>query len=89
MEKKKKCSHRWRQVHDEFLLGGSFPCGWECVDCNKFVSSNEVTPEGPGGKILKKSARLVGPHGGHGQTSDGKSYKEQIIDENGKLTIIR
>ena len=84
-----ECSHRWRQVHEEFLLGGSFPVGWECVDCNKFISINEAMPVGLGGVVLKNAVRLVGPHGGHGQTSDGKPYKEQIVDEDGKLTVIR
>ena len=89
MGNQRECSHRWRQVHEEFLLGGSFPVGWECVDCKKFVSGDKITPAGLGGVVLKKSARLVGPHGGRGQTSSGKSYKEQIIDEDGKLTIVK
>lgn len=84
----KKCSHRWRRVCEEFLLGGFFPVGWECIDCKKFISSDEITPAGLGGEILKKAARLIGPLGGRGRTSSGKSYKEQVIDENGKLIII-
>lgn len=81
------CDHKWRKVYEEFLLGGSFPVGWECTECMKFVSIGELTPEGLEGKVLKNSARLVAPHGGTSQTSNGKSYKEQIIDEDGNLTI--
>ena len=83
------CFHRWRRVYEEFLLGGSFQCGWECTDCKKFISNQELTPNGIEGIVLEKSARLVGPHGGYGNTLDGSSYKEQIINEEGKLTIIK
>jgi hypothetical protein len=81
-------THRWRVVHEEFLMGGTFPVGWECVDCKKFVSEGELTPAGLGGVVLNNAARLIAPHGGYSRTSDGKPYKEQIIDEHGKLTII-
>jgi hypothetical protein len=82
------CSHRWRRVYEEFLLGGSFPTGWECVDCGKSVDNDSITPAGLGGVVLDRAARLVGPHGGYGQRSDGRRYKEQIVDENGVLTVI-
>lgn len=84
-----ECLHRWRRLHEELLMGGHYPIGWECTECKKFVSNSEITPEGLGGIVLKNSHRLVGPHGGCGNTSDGKVYKEQIIDEDGKLTIVR
>lgn len=80
------CNHRWRQVFEEFLLGGTFSVGWECVDCSMFKSNNQLTPEGLSGTILK-GARLVAPHGGTSQTSTGKPYKEQIVDEHGNLEI--
>ena len=83
------CSHCWRKVYEEFLLGGLFLIGWECVNCKEFVSCNKITPSGLGGVSLENSARLIGPHGGHGQTSNGESYKEQIIDEQGHLTIVK
>ena len=83
------CDHRWREVYEELIMiGGSFSTGWECVDCGEFVSKDCLTPAGLSGTILKKSARLVGPHGGYGNTADGTRYKEQIIDENGVLHII-
>ena len=82
--------HVWRMLHEEFLLGGSFLVGWECtiVGCEAFVSKDQLTPTGIPGKTLKNAARLVGPHGGSGYTSDGKIYREQILDEDGNLTVM-
>lgn len=80
--------HRWRKVYEENLFGGPSCIGWECVDCNEYVSINALTPAGLSGTVLEKSARLVGPLGGIGETSSGKRYREQIVDEDGKLTII-
>ena len=82
-------THRWRQLHEEFLLGGSFPVGWECVGCSKFVSNNSLTPAGLSGTVLEGAMRLVGPHGGCGTTGDGSQYKEQIVHEDGRLEITR
>ena len=82
-------THRWRQVHEEALLGGSYRIGWECVDCKAYVSNGDVTPAGLGGVVLEKAARLVGPHGCRSQCTDGSTYKEQIVDEDGHLSIIR
>lgn len=87
-EQKSKCSHVWRRVHEQFLMGGSFPIGWECKNCGKFLALSEVTPAGIPGKVTKEHV-LVGPHGGYGNTSDGSLYKRQIIDEDGNLTIER
>jgi len=84
-----ECNHRWRKVYEEVRIFPPFPIGWECVDCNKYVSMGEITPEGIGGTVLEKACRLVGPHGGCGNCSDGSIYKEQIVDENGNLTITR
>ena len=84
----KACTHKWRQVHEAFLLGGSFPVGWECVICKKFINTNDITPAGIGGTVTKEH-RLFGPHGGRGNTADGGQYKEQIIHEDGTLEVIR
>jgi hypothetical protein len=48
-----------------------------------------LTPVGIGGTILKRSARLSAPCGGLSKTSSGELYREQIIDENGHLTIVK
>ena len=81
------CNHQWRKVFEAGLFGGSFPIGYECVLCKEWVSMNALTPAGMGGTVLEKSARLVGACGGQGETSSGERYREQIIDENGNLTI--
>ena len=81
------CNHIWRQVYEEFLLGGSFPVGWECTKCKLYKSNYELTPVGLGG-IVNGAHRLVGPHGCRSVTGMGQPYTEQIIDENGNLTII-
>ncbi len=83
------CEHRWRQVYEEFILGGTFSTGWECVDCREFVSKSELTPQSLSGIVLSGSMRLTGPHGGYGTTADGSRYKEQIVDETGTLHIIK
>ena len=83
------CEHRWMQVHEELLIGGHYLTGYECVDCGKYMDKSELTPVGIGGTILNKH-KLVGPNGGHGNTSDGGVYKYQIYDEDtGKLKVVR
>ena len=85
------CNHRWREVHEETVfIGGNISVGWECVveGCNMYVDKSKLTPAGLEG-VVTNQHRLIGPHGGRGQCSDGSTYKEQIIDEEGKLTIIR
>jgi hypothetical protein len=81
------CNHKWRKVFEEFILCGSFPVGWECTECKEFVSLDSLTPAGLEGTVLKNSARLIAPHGGTSQTSEGNPYKEQIVDEDGNLSI--
>ena len=75
-------------MYEEFLLGGAFPIGWECVECGKYVSKSEITPEGLGGVVLRKAAHLYAPHGAWSYTGSGERYTEQIIDEDGNLEII-
>ena len=82
------CAHRWRRRYEQFLLGGAFPTGWECIECKYYVSDSELTPAGLPGEVLEKAMRLVGLHGGRGNTSDGQVYSEQIVDEDGNLTIV-
>ena len=83
-----KCTHRWRQLYEESIIGGATPLGWECVDCDAFIRQSDLTLTGLKGEILTDDMRLVGPHGGCGDCSDGSIYKEQIY-ENGVLTIVR
>ena len=83
------CDHRWRKVYEQGIIGITIPSGWECVDCKEYVSMDKLTPAGLPGIILEKSARLVGINGGCGNCSDGSVYKEQIVDEDGELTIVR
>ena len=83
------CKHNWRRVYEQFLLGGAFPVGWECVDCGEYKGNEQMTPAGLGGRVIPNAARLMGPHGGRGETSTGETFKEQIIGEDGKLTIVK
>ena len=84
-----ECNHRWRKLYEHGIVGLPFLVAWECVDCGKSISMGELTPTGIGGTVLEKACRLVGPHGGCGNCSDGSTYKEQIVDEGGNLTIVR
>ena len=59
-----------------------------CLNCKDYVPQHKIGPEGLGGTVTK-AVRLVGPNGGRGNCSDGSTYKEQVIDENGMLRIIR
>ena len=79
--------HRYRKVYEEALFGGTFPVGWECIDCGHFVSQHKITPAGLDGTIVG-GAILRGPHGCKSFTSSGETYSKQVIDENGKLTVI-
>ena len=87
MPKELEHVHRWRKVYEESLIGGAFQTGWECEICREYHSIYDITPDGLQGITLKTAARLVGPHGGRGNTSGGDIYKEQIVDEDGTLTI--
>jgi len=82
------CSHRWRQVYEESILGGSVPYGWECIECKTMIMQNHMPPEGLKGIILE-GKRLVGINGGCGNCNDGSVYKEQIVHEDGTLEVIR
>lgn len=82
-------THRWRAVYEEAVFGGSFLVGWECIETGEFISQSELTPGSVHGVVAPGEARLVGPHGGHGTCSDGSLYKEQIVDGQGNITIVR
>jgi hypothetical protein len=83
------CEHRWIKVHEQFLLGGSFPVGWQCEKCNKYVPLADITPEGLPG-VMTKRHKLVGAHGGAVATGSGKPCKSQIWDEEtGKLEYLK
>ena len=77
------CEHQWCKVHEQALFGGSFPVGWECMKCNKYVSIHDLTPEGLQGTVTKKH-KLFGAHGGGVSTESGKACKYQIYDEDTK-----
>ena len=81
------CEHEWIKVHEQLIIGGSFPIGWQCSGCNKFVSISAITPAGLAGHTTGKH-KLVGIHGGNGNCADGSIYKEQILHEDGRLEII-
>ena len=80
-------THRWAQFYEAGLIGGSFPVGWKCLDCNEWVNQGNMTPAGLTGTILKEK-HLSGPHGGRGNCENGDIYKEQILHEDGRLEII-
>lgn len=82
------CIHLWQKIHEEFVLGGSFPVGYQCKNCGKYVSISDVPISGLGGKDSGEQV-LRGPHGCAGHTSDGKSYKRQTIYRDGRLEIER
>lgn len=81
------CTHKWRKVHEETLLGGHSSVGWRCIECNEFVAIHALTPKGLSG-IVTGEHELIGPHGCRGQTASGKPYSKQIIYEDGRLEII-
>lgn len=82
------CDHEWRQRHEEAIIGGHYPSGWECRKCHQYVPQERVTPEGLAGVVTKEHV-LVGINGYCGNCSDGSVYKKQILHEDGTLTIER
>ena len=82
------CEHVWRDVHEAFLLGGSFSVGFRCTKCNQFVRRAELTPAGLPG-VVDGSMELVGPHGGRGNCADGSQYTKQVKRSDGRLEIHR
>ncbi len=81
------CTHEWEQLHEQSLLGGSFPIGFRCVRCNEHVNQNELTPAGLPGTMLGQH-RLIGVHGGRIERADGSTCREQVITRDGKLHIL-
>lgn len=81
------CNHRWRKQHEESILGGSFPIGYRCTLCNKFVRMDQLTPAGLGG-IVTTEDELMGPHGVRSRTTSGQPYSKQIVHEDGRLEIV-
>jgi hypothetical protein len=80
------CEHSWDKIHEEGLFGGSFPVGYRCSRCNKYVGIHEVPITGMPGSASGIDI-LQGPHGGVGHTSDGKPYKRQIRHQDGRVEI--
>jgi len=79
------CNHVWIKVHEQFLLGGSFPIGWECSLCRLFIFNDELTPIGLSGSISGKS-KLIGVHGCKVISASGRISSYQLLDENNNLT---
>lgn len=77
------CDHSWLKVHEQSLIGTSFPVGWQCEKCNVFIPIGEVTPTGLSGVTTKKH-KLIGIHGGKLVTLSGKHCSYQIYDEKTK-----
>ena len=80
------CQHEWDKVHEECLIGGTFPIGWQCRKCNKYVPVAEISPAGLPGVGTGRNV-LVAPHGAVGVTSSGQRYRRQVLEADGKLTI--
>lgn len=82
------CAHQWQRVHEEFVLGGTVPIGYQCRVCNKFVNQSDVPITGLPGRDTGEQV-LIGHHGTHGTCRDGSHYKKQIIHTDGTLEVIR
>ena len=82
------CDHRWRKCYEQGLIGGAFSTGWECIECGKSVSNDELTPTGLNG-IDTGEMKVIGAHGTRVRHEDGKSSsKYQIAHDDGTLTYI-
>ena len=81
-------ARRFRKVKEEHLIGGTFTVGYESLDDDEFIPVHQAERL-VGDTVIVKGAKLVAPCGGTGVCSDGTLYKEQIIDESGKLHITR
>jgi hypothetical protein len=81
------CEHEWDRVHEECIIGGTFPIGWKCRKCNKYVDTNEITPSGLPGLGTTGRHVLIAPHGTVGVTSSGQRYRRQVLEADGTLTI--
>ena len=82
------CEHEWMQVHEQAIIGGTFPVGWKCLLCGKFVGQSDIGPAGLGGHISTK-VELYGVHGGLIKTASGKRSRAQIYDSaTGKLEYL-
>lgn len=80
-------SHQWIKVHEQSLIGDTFPIGWECIKCHKYVPIQDMSPN-MGGKVLNKH-KLIGAHGNSISSKSGRSSKQQIYDaDTGELTYI-
>jgi len=81
------CKHKWQQIFEESLLGGSFPTGWQCKDCGTYISQDRIGPNGLDG-VDSGEKVLHGPHGVRSRTSGGKTYSKQILHRDGRLEIV-
>jgi hypothetical protein len=82
------CQHIYDRIHEETLvIGGSYPIGYECRLCHKWVDVNQVPPTGLDG-VFSGDNILYAPHGGRSTTSSGKPYTKQILKSDGTLEII-
>jgi hypothetical protein len=56
------CNHSWDRIFEESLIGGSYPIGWKCSKCSKFVDVSAVGIAGLEGANSGRKV-LVGSHG--------------------------
>lgn len=78
------CEHQWQKIHEEFLLGGTFPIGYKCKLCNKFINITDIPITGISG-IDTGEQVLFGPHGCKSKCSDGSTYTKQTLYPGGSL----
>ena len=74
------CEHVWVKIHEQAIIGGLFPIGWQCERCNRFVGVHDLTPDGLSGTVSRKH-KLCGVHGGAVVSGSGRKSKYQIYDE--------
>ncbi len=81
-----ECEHVWTEWREQFVLGGTFRCGWHCELCGRYVSQGDIGPAGVGGRVSSR-VRLHGAHGGYIDTASGRKCKTQVYDrETGEVT---
>lgn len=73
-------THEWTRVHEQSLLGGSFPVGWECEGCRTYLLDSQVTPERLQG-IQTTRHKLIGIGGGRIISLSGRDSRVQVYDE--------
>ena len=81
------CNHEWRRVHEQSIIGGSFPIGWKCRKCGEYMDASALTPAGLPGTVVNEH-ELVGINGARVRNGSGGTCSRQIVHENGELEYI-